>query len=175
MIYYTKANQAIFTAKDEAGEEYCYIWLKVLNNKLQRKISYRVDFDSCDRELVASYNWYIHDWTYVMAVVRPQRGTIQTLYLHREIMKDELSNEFNHVDHIDHIKNNNRRSNLRAVNVKGNNNNMPQRSPYGRDYIQAIYPGRYEAYMPLDDGSSELIGVYSTRDDAIKAQKKQTE
>lgn len=170
MIYYTKANQAIFTAKDEAGEEYCYIWLKVFNNKLQREISYRIDFDACDRELVASHNWYIHDWAYVMTVVRPGNGLIQTIYMHREMMKDELTEELKHVDHIDHVKNNNRRCNLRAVDVKANNNNMPQRSPYGREFIQVIHPRRYEAYMPTDDGS-ELIGVYETRIEAIESQK----
>ena len=178
MIYYTKANQATFTAKDEAGEEFCYIWLKVFNNKLKREISYRVDFDLCDRELVASHNWYIHDWAYVIAIVRPGNGLIQTIYMHREMMKDELTEELKHVDHIDHVKNNNRRCNLRAVDVKANNNNMPQRSPYGREFIQVIHPGRYEAYMPTDDGSSRLIGIFQTRDEAIEAQrvqKKQTE
>ena len=170
MIYYTKANQAIFTAKDEAGEEFCYIWLKVFNNKIQREISYRVDFDLCDRELVANHNWYIHDWAYVMAVIRPGNGVIQTIYMHREIMKDELTEELKHVDHIDHVKNNNRRQNLRVVDIKANNNNMPQRALYGRDFIQVIHPGRYEAYIPTDDGS-ELIGVYETRIEAIESQK----
>lgn len=165
-----KNTQQIHTAVDDNDVVFCYLWLNYYHPVLKRDIAYRVDFDLIDRPMVELMSWYIHDHGYVMSPISLPGLKKRTVYMHRQCAQEKLSEDYNVVDHIDWIKTNNRRSNLRATDYKGNSENTPPKCPFGRDYIQAIHVGRYEAYIPVEDGFSELLGVFETREACIEAQ-----
>lgn len=165
-----KITQQIHTAVDDNDVVFCYLWLNYYHPVLKRDIAYRVDFDVIDRPMVELMSWYIHDHGYVMSPISLPGLKKRTVYMHRQCAQEKLSEDYNVVDHIDWIKTNNRRSNLRATDYKGNSENIPPKCPFGRDYVQAIHVGRYEAYIPVEDGFSELLGVFETREACIEAQ-----
>lgn len=169
----TKFKQKIYTSVDENDIAFCYIYLKRFNPVLGREITYRVDFDLVDRPMVESLRWHMHDGGYVFSPITLNGFPTKSVYMHRQCAQEMLTLEKNVVDHIDFIRTNNRRHNLRATTLSENSSNKSLKCPFGLDYIQAIHVGKYEAYVPRkEDGrGSILLGVFSTREEAINAQK----
>lgn len=168
-------EQEVFFEVDDNDVMFCCIYLDRYHPILKRIITYRVDFDFEDLAFVKSHRWFIHDWGYAFFPLQINGVTVKSIYMHRQIAQhlideDEILDE---VDHKDWNKLNNRRSNLRSVDRKGNMNNMPPKSPYGRHYIQTIHSDLYHAYAPNDDDMPAiLLGGFGTREEAIEAQKK---
>ena len=170
-----KIKQKIYTAVDQNDILFCYIWLEKFHPILKHTIKYRVDFDLEDRVFVESQRWHIHDWGYAFFPVSLAGFPKKSIYMHRQIIQKELSEQleygFYEVDHIDWNKLNNRRSNLRVTNRKGNMENKPNKCPYGRHYIQTIHSNLYYAYAPSeDDAPAIFLGEFPTRAEAIDEQ-----
>ncbi len=168
-------DQEVFYDVDSNDDVFCYILLERHHPVLKRTIQYRVDFDIDDLELIKSNRWFIHDWGYAFFPLQEGGVTIKTIYMHR-LVAERLLDEgesLNEVDHTDWNKLNNRRSNLKSTDRRGNMSNLPPQSPFGRHYVQTIHSNHYQAYAPNENEEEPaiLLGEFATREKAIEAQK----
>lgn len=106
--------------------------------------------DDADLEWLSQYTWSVNPKGYAVTSGRSVNGKQPTLFMHRLIMNAPAGML---VDHINHLRHDNRRSNLRIVTAKENQNN--QLPP--RKMSTEVIPGKHCLLRGI-----ELIGIYDT-------------
>jgi len=148
---------------DISDEDYDIIWApKIPLTQDQYAI---VDKDDYDR--LNAYKWYAKWNDSTQSYYACRNGDSVTIRMHREILGLHKGDE-KHGDHINHDTLDNRRSNLRVLPHRENNEHRKKKSPYGTGIYRN---GEGYGVKVWANGEHHNVGTYSTPGEARAARK----
>lgn len=126
-------------------------------------------FDLEDYDKIKDYYWTMNDG-YVVAIRK-----YQYVWMHRLVMG--VDSKEKKVDHIKHVKYDNRKTELRIVDVSKNNMNREIRTDNTSGVTGVCWNKKYNKWMAYicTYGKRKTLGYYENKDDAILSRKQAEE
>ena len=133
-------------------------------------------FDLEDYDKIKDYCWYINSGGYVSTNI-PREKKQKKITMHRLIMDLIDGGRDIYVDHIFHNKTDNRKSQLRIVNVQQNTFNHSKFKNNSSEYNGVYWHKKHQKWEVLIgvDGKIKYLGMYKNIEDAIQIRKEAEE